>query len=90
VIFSPAYTRTSKLDFYHLIPIIGVMDLVEEDADGTIIITENKTSGRAYTNNQIDKNLQLIVYQIAAKTNGLSNRDNDQAYLVRPAFSRFR
>jgi putative RecB family exonuclease len=37
------------------IPIIGVMDLVEEDGDGTIIITENKTSGKAYSNSQIDK-----------------------------------
>jgi putative RecB family exonuclease len=57
------------------IPIIGVMDLVEEDGDGTIIITENKTSGKAYSNNQIDQNLQLTVYQIAARSNGYRDRD---------------
>jgi putative RecB family exonuclease len=37
------------------VPIIGVMDLVEEDSAGTIIITENKTSAKAYSNSQIDK-----------------------------------
>jgi len=57
------------------IPIIGVMDLVEEDGDGTIIITENKTSGKAYSNNQIDQNLQLTVYQIAARSNGYKDRN---------------
>jgi putative RecB family exonuclease len=57
------------------IPIIGVMDLVEEDSDGTIIITENKTSGKAYSNLQIDKNLQLTVYQIAARSNGYADRE---------------
>ena len=57
------------------IPIIGIMDLVEEDGDGTIIITENKTSGKAYSDNQIDKNLQLTIYQIAARSNGYGDRD---------------
>ena len=57
------------------IPIIGVMDLVEEDRDGTIVITENKTSGKAYSNSQIDKNLQLTVYQIAARSNGYADRE---------------
>jgi putative RecB family exonuclease len=31
------------------VPIIGAMDLVEEDSAGTIIITDFKTSGRAYS-----------------------------------------
>jgi putative RecB family exonuclease len=57
------------------VPIIGVMDLVEEDSAGTIVITENKTSARAYSNSQIDKNLQLTVYQIAARSNGYKKRE---------------
>lgn len=57
------------------IPIIGIMDLVEEDSDGTIIITENKTSGKAYSDNQIDQNLQLTIYQIAARLNGYRDRN---------------
>jgi putative RecB family exonuclease len=51
------------------------MDLVEEDSAGTIIITENKTSARAYSNSQIDQNLQLTVYQIAARSNGYKKRE---------------
>ena len=57
------------------VPIIGVMDLVEEDSAGTIVITENKTSAKAYSNSQIDKNLQLTVYQIAARSNGYKDRE---------------
>ena len=30
------------------VPIIGAIDLAEEDESGTIIITDFKTSGRAY------------------------------------------
>ena len=67
----PFSIRLDGLD----IPIIGIMDLVEEDRYGTIIITENKTSGKSYSNNQIDKNLQLTVYQIAARSNGYGNRE---------------
>jgi putative RecB family exonuclease len=57
------------------IPIIGVMDLVEEDENGTLIITENKTSKKAYSDSQIDTNLQLTTYQVAARSNGYQARD---------------
>ena len=57
------------------IPIIGAMDLVEEDNAGTIIITDFKTSGRAYSIDEADHNQQLTVYQIAAKNNGFSNQE---------------
>jgi putative RecB family exonuclease len=52
------------------IPIIGAMDLVEEDSAGTIIITDFKTSGKAYSKDEVDQNQQLTMYQIAAKKNG--------------------
>lgn len=57
------------------IPIIGAMDLVEEDSAGTIIITDFKTSGRAYSKDEVDQNQQLTTYQIAAKHNGYSDRE---------------
>ncbi len=57
------------------IPIIGYIDLIEEDESGTIIITDHKASGRAYSNDETDKNLQLTIYQIAAKRNGYQNRE---------------
>lgn len=57
------------------IPIIGAMDLIEEDSAGTIIITDFKTSGRAYSKDEVDQNQQLTMYQIAAKRNGYGDRE---------------
>jgi putative RecB family exonuclease len=57
------------------IPIVGAMDLVEEDSAGTIIITDFKTSGRAYSKDEVDQNQQLTMYQIAAKKNGYADRE---------------
>src|SRR5271157_144898 len=55
-----------------LIPIIGVLDLVEEDEAGAIIITDWKTSSHAYSADEVDKHLQLTVYHLAARANGYS------------------
>jgi len=57
------------------IPLIGVMDLVEEDPDGSLIITDYKTSKRAMSLNEVDKNFQLTVYYTAAKANGYADRE---------------
>lgn len=57
------------------IPIIGAMDLIEEDSSGTLIITDFKTSARAYSRDEVDKNFQLTLYQIAAKTMGYNDRE---------------
>jgi len=57
------------------IPIIGVLDLVEEDEAGAIIITDWKTSSHAYSADEVDKHLQLTVYHLAARANGYSDRE---------------
>ena len=57
------------------IPVIGAADLIEEDSAGTIIITDFKTSGRAYSKDEVDQNQQLTMYQLAAKHNGYSDRE---------------
>jgi putative RecB family exonuclease len=57
------------------IPIIGATDLVEEDSSGTIIITDFKTSGKAYSRDEVDKSPQLTIYQMAFKTNGYRDRE---------------
>ncbi len=57
------------------IPIIGVIDLVEEDEAGTVIISDFKTSSKAYSIDQVDKNQQLTFYQMAVKNNGLADRE---------------
>ena len=57
------------------VPIIGAMDLIEEDESGTIIITDWKTSARAYGIDEVDRNQQLTCYQLAAKANGFGHRE---------------
>ena len=57
------------------VPVIGAIDLIEEDESGTIIITDWKTSGRAYSVDEVDRNMQLTVYQLAVKANGFSDRE---------------
>lgn len=57
------------------IPIIGAIDLVEEDESGTLVITDFKTAGRAYGREEVDNNMQMTVYQLAAKANGFGGRE---------------
>lgn len=57
------------------VPIIGYIDLLEEDESGNIIVTDWKTSGRAYSNDEVDKNLQLTIYGLAVKENGYRERE---------------
>jgi len=57
------------------VPIIGAIDLIEEDSSGTIIVTDFKTSARAYSIDEVDRNFQLTLYQIAVKQNGFADRE---------------
>lgn len=57
------------------VPIIGVMDLVEADSSGTIVIVDFKSSGKAYSTADVDNSLQLTLYQMGAKANGFKNRE---------------
>jgi len=55
--------------------IVGAIDLVEEDESGAIIITDFKTSGRSYSSEEIDRNQQLTLYQMAMKRNGHTGKE---------------
>ena len=57
------------------VPIIGAMDLIEEDESQTIIITDFKTSGRAYSADEVDNNFQVLIYYMAARANGYADRE---------------
>ena len=57
------------------VPIIGAMDLIEEDEAETIIITDWKTSGRAFSAAEVDNNFQLLIYHMAARANGYADRE---------------
>jgi len=56
------------------IPIVGFIDLMEEDQD-TLIITDFKTAGKAYSADDIDKNMQITLYELAMKSNGYADRE---------------
>ena len=56
-------------------PIIGAMDLIEEDESQTLIITDFKTSGRAYSVDEVDNNFQMLIYYMAARANGYADRE---------------
>jgi len=49
------------------INIIGAIDLLEEDEDGTIIITDHKTAGKAFSIAEVERNMQLSIYYMAIK-----------------------
>ena len=57
------------------LPFIGSLDLLEEDEAGTIIITDHKTSSRAYSASEVDQNQQLTLYQLALKSLGYADRE---------------
>ena len=57
------------------IPIVGVMDLVEEDNQGNIIITDFKTAARSYSESDVAKNPQLTLYHMASRFNGYGDRN---------------
>ena len=57
------------------VPIIGAMDLIEEDESQTLIITDFKTSGKAYSVNEVDNNFQMLIYYMAARANGYADRE---------------
>ncbi len=47
------------------IPIKGVIDLIEEDENGTLWVVDHKTSNRAFTQHQLNADLQLMIYAAA-------------------------
>ena len=49
------------------VAIIGGIDLVEEDESGTIIITDHKTAGKAFSLAEVNRNIQHTIYQMAMK-----------------------
>ena len=57
------------------IPIIGVFDLIEEDESGTLIVTDWKTSGKAYSTREVDTNFQMTLYHMAVQAIGYGGRE---------------
>lgn len=67
----PFQIELSGVDY----PIVGYIDLVEEDESGTIIITEYKSSKKAYSTDEVNRNQQLTLYSLAMRENGYKDRE---------------
>lgn len=57
------------------IPIVGYIDLLEEDETGIIIVTDFKTTARSYGREEIDTNMQLLMYQLFLKSSAYKDRE---------------
>ena len=57
------------------VPVLGIIDLVEEDESGSVVITDHKTSARSYSADEIEQNNQITLYQMAARANGFADRE---------------
>ena len=58
------------------VPFIGCIDLIEEDeSSGTVIISDFKTSSKSYSVGDVDKSLQLTMYNMALRANGYRDRE---------------
>lgn len=57
------------------VPIIGVLDLIEQDESGSVVITDWKTASKSYAEDDINKSLQLTIYGMAAKANGYKDKE---------------
>lgn len=51
-------------------PLAGIIDLIEEDLDGTVVITDLKTAARKFDDNRLRWDLQMTLYKAAAAALG--------------------
>ena len=49
------------------IPIKGVIDLIEEDEHGTLWVVDHKTASRAFSDHDLNADLQLMIYAAAVE-----------------------
>jgi len=48
-------------------PLIGRIDLIEQDTEGTICVVDHKTASRRYSDSRPDDDLQMSAYALAAR-----------------------
>jgi PD-(D/E)XK nuclease superfamily protein len=54
--------------------LVVVMDLLERDREGHLVVVDLKATARKYTELQVETSLQLTVYSYAAEMGGLADR----------------
>jgi putative RecB family exonuclease len=53
--------------------LIGIVDCIQRDKDGNLIIIDNKTANRAYSQDKIEQDLQMTVYSYLAAASSWSS-----------------
>jgi putative RecB family exonuclease len=51
--------------------LIGIVDCIQRDNDGNLIIIDNKTANRAYSKDKLEQDLQMTVYSYLAAASKL-------------------
>ena len=64
-------------------PLAGIVDLIEEEEDGTIYITELKTSGKRFDQMRVSFDLQMSIYAAAREVLGFPTAKLRFCVLVR-------
>ena len=57
------------------VTLVGIIDLIEEDEEGQVIVAELKTTARRYSDSQTDYQLDGLIYSYAAHELGLARND---------------
>jgi putative RecB family exonuclease len=71
-----AYRGGNPTDF----KLIGIVDCIQRDKDGNLIIIDNKTANRAYSQDKIEQDLQMTVYSYLAAASRLVPAKSDTAH----------
>jgi putative RecB family exonuclease len=57
------------------VPLIGIFDLVLADPAGVVTIVDHKTASKAYSLADVNQNLQMTVYHLAARAHGYDEQE---------------
>ena len=55
------------------IPVVGILDLVEQDQGGRIVVVDHKTVARKYQYSKVEQDLQMSIYSAALKRSRIVN-----------------
>jgi CRISPR/Cas system-associated exonuclease Cas4 (RecB family) len=80
--FSVKIADLTNSDGFLPIRLVGILDLVESDSDGSYLVVDLKTSSQRYSELKLKHDIQSTVYSFAMVQMGLATSENDST-LVR-------
>ncbi len=63
-----AVEKTFELELASGIKLVGVIDRIERDEDGQVLVIDYKTNRSVYVEDELEDNLQMLTYGLAVKT----------------------